>query len=155
MHFLSARLQTRLVQYPKIHRSPSCLPKHYYIPCISNNCDKNSMEADSSLPSELYLQKMCSDTWTCPSSLGLPTVISAYRLDNQFLTFISSLQESSLCVPISPGWSRQQNCDSPSVLFSRQEADWKKTGHSPKKNLVLPCDCAIIPEWSHGCPSIV
>lgn len=43
MHFLSARLQARLLQYPEIHRSPCYLPKLYDIPCLSNNCDKNSM----------------------------------------------------------------------------------------------------------------
>lgn len=78
---------------------------------------------DSSLPSELYLKKTCSDTWTRPNSLGLRTVISAYRLDNKFLTFISSPWGSSLSVTVSPGWSRQQNCDSPSVLFNREETD--------------------------------
>lgn len=43
MHFLSARLQSRLLQWPEIHRNPCRLSKLYYICCLSNNCDINSM----------------------------------------------------------------------------------------------------------------
>lgn len=100
---------------------------------------------------------MCSDTWTCTSSLGLCRVVSTYRSDNTFLKLISSPWGSSLCITVSPGWSMQQNCDSPSVLFNRKRGRLKEN-RALSIHHVLPvhsCDSAAIPERIHVCASVV